>query len=172
MAALSHSKFYAKVHLIVGFISVADISCYICVTILYKVINPIPSHHWRSKLRILKTNVTRWIKKLTISSINNWIMQWTGANGDAHTDIRALRSPYCAAPCWWKLLYLNPYSQGTKVVVCHAIMEYRSISIFNCNPLSVLNHFSVPSKLFRIQIRSPSVEREFVLSLRLWFDFD
>jgi len=71
LAALSHSKFYAKVHLIVGFISVADISCYICITILYKVINRIHGHHCRRKFRILKTNATSLIRKLTISFINN-----------------------------------------------------------------------------------------------------
>ena len=107
LAALSHSKFYAKVHMIVGFISVADISCYIGVSILYKVIDRVHGHQWRRKFRILKTNATSLIIKLTISFINNWIMQWTGATRDAHTDIRALRSPYWAVPCWWKILYLK-----------------------------------------------------------------
>ena len=37
LAALSHSKFYARVHLIIGCISVANITCYISVTTLYKV---------------------------------------------------------------------------------------------------------------------------------------
>ena len=49
---------------------------------------------------------------------------------------------------------------------------YRPISIFNCNPLPVQSHFSLPFGIFSIWIRIPSDKREFVLSFCLCFDFD
>ena len=50
--------------------------------------------------------------------------------------------------------------------------NYRSISIFKGNPLSVQSHLELPLELYCIKICRLSVEREFILSFCLLFDFD
>ena len=80
--------------------------------------------------------------------------------------------PYLLLGLFWttrNLFFIHFHSENGKY---RPYQYYRPISIFNCNPLPVQSHFSLPFGIFSIWIRILSDKREFVLSFCLCFDFD